>query len=150
MNDASHTHDHDHDNWVDDSAHWMVTLAEPTVREFHDWAELKCRHIGAEGCWSAELIHSQLVKFDGWSVKFDAHNQQAVCLWRRYTFNNFEGVKLALKALTRLADQHDHHPEAHFSYGHLEVSWNTHSAGGLSNNDWICAAHLHKALKHIG
>lgn len=141
---------HEHDHPDDESAHWMVTLSEPSVRELTDWAELKCRHIGPDGRWSTELIHQQLTKFDGWSVRFDAQSQQASSLWKRYTFSNFEGVKLALNTVVRLADQHDHHPEVHFCYNFLETSWSTHSAGGLSNNDWICAAHLHKALKHIG
>lgn len=146
----SNTHSHDHDHPMDESHTWMVTLAEPSVKSIDDWAELKCRHIGKDGCWATVLIHEQLPQFDGWSVRFDDQSQQALSLWRRYAFSNFEGVKLALNEVVRLADQHDHHPDVQFSYGFIEVSWNTHSAGGLSNNDWICAAHLHKALKHLG
>lgn len=161
---TEHAHHHAHPLELE-SPHWMVTLAAPEIRSAKDWAGLRCCPIQPDGLWPTALSQEQLVQFPGWSLRFPAQGiaarggapltlnaqaTQASGLWRRYTFHNFEGVKMALEALTVLADLHDHHPEAQFAYAHLEVCWSTHSAGGISNNDWICAAHLDQALKHIG
>lgn len=119
------------------------------VRTAPEWADLKCKHIGPEGCWSQDLVAEQLPAFEGWQVRFDAKGKNPM-LARRYTFSNFEGVKLALNAVIELADTQDHHPDASFGYNYLELAWATHSAGGLSDNDWICAARADQALKFLG
>ncbi len=46
-----------------------------------------------------------------------------------------------------LAREQDHHPQVQFGYNTLSVEFSTHSAGGISNNDWICAALLEAALE---
>lgn len=114
------------------------------------WAGQSCGHLGASDRWSESAIAEQLPQFAGWAVQVDAHSGQTVCLWKRYAFHNFEGVKLALHELLHLADDEDHHPEVQFAYAHLEVRWSTHSADGLTDNDWICAAKLEQALRHLG
>ena len=59
-------------------------------------------------------------------------------------------MKLAVHAITHLADDEDHHPEVTFSYNRVKVQWSTHSANGITDNDWACAAKLDDALKHVG
>ena len=120
------------------------------VRALAAWAEQTCGHLGESDRWPEGAIAAQLNEFQGWAVHVDAHSGQSLALWKRYAFRNFEGVKLALHALLHLADDEDHHPEVQFAYAHLEVRWNTHSAHGLTDNDWICAAKLEQALKHLG
>lgn len=119
------------------------------LRSPDQWTTLTCQHIGPEGLWQQAQLDQQLVQFVGWAVAYSAKGM-ATGLVKRYTFDNFEGVKLALSALNLLADEEDHHPLATYSYAFLEVCWNTHSAGGISDNDWICAAKLDQALKHLG
>jgi len=34
----------------------------------------------------------------------------------------------------------DHHPDLRVGYDRCEVSFSTHSAGGVTENDFICAA----------
>lgn len=115
-----------------------------------DWLLVHCQHLGDGQAWEPDDIEQQLDEFDNWSVEFDAKGERAVSLWRQYAFANFEGVKLAVHAITHLADDEDHHPEVTFSYNRVKVKWNTHSANGITNNDWACAAKLDDALKHIG
>lgn len=120
------------------------------ARPFSDWLHVACRHLGAGCAWSADDIEMQLDEFDNWSVEFDDKGEKARMLWRQYAFANFEGVKLAIHAITHLADDEDHHPEVTFTYNRVKVRWSTHSADGITDNDWACAAKLDDALKHIG
>ena len=49
----------------------------------------------------------------------------------------------ALELATRvgdLAEHHDHHPELNISWGKLQITWHTHSLGGLHRNDFFMAA----------
>ncbi|BET25156.1 4a-hydroxytetrahydrobiopterin dehydratase [Limnobacter thiooxidans] len=115
-----------------------------------DWLQIHSKHLGEDQAWSPDDIERQLGEFEYWSVEFDEKGQNARVLWRQYTFANFEGVKLAVHAITHLADDEDHHPEVTFTFNRLKVKWNTHSANGITNNDWACAAKLDEALKHIG
>jgi 4a-hydroxytetrahydrobiopterin dehydratase len=34
----------------------------------------------------------------------------------------------------------DHHPDLEVGYGYCRMTYNTHAIGGLSHNDFICAA----------
>ncbi|MEQ9108180.1 MAG: 4a-hydroxytetrahydrobiopterin dehydratase [Limnobacter sp.] len=115
-----------------------------------DWLHASCQHMSEGLAWSPDDIEMQLNEFDNWSVEFDAKGEQGRVLWRQYSFANFEGVKLAVHAITHLADDENHHPEVTFSYNRVKVKWSTHSANGITDNDWICAAKLDDALKHIG
>ncbi len=63
-------------------------------------------------------------------------------LRREYRLRGFgEPVALAVR-IALLAEREDHHPELRLGYGHLEVELTTHSAGGLSRNDFILAAKI--------
>ena len=63
-------------------------------------------------------------------------------LRREYRLRGFgEPVALAVR-IALLAEREDHHPELRLGYGHLEVELTTHSAGGLSRNDFIVAAKI--------
>jgi 4a-hydroxytetrahydrobiopterin dehydratase len=45
-----------------------------------------------------------------------------------------------------IAHREDHHPDLAVGYNRCRVEWNTHSVGGLSENDFICAAHVEAML----
>ncbi|MEL6898752.1 MAG: 4a-hydroxytetrahydrobiopterin dehydratase, partial [Planctomycetota bacterium] len=46
-----------------------------------------------------------------------------------------------------LSEQEQHHPDMHLTgYRHLMVVLTTHAIGGLSENDFILAAKIEKAL----
>ena len=120
------------------------------IRPPSDWLHVRCGHQGEKDGWNTDDIETQLDEFQDWAVEFNAKGDKAKSLWRQYSFANFEGVKLAVHAITHLADDEDHHPDVSFSYNRVKVSWSTHSANGISDNDWACAAKLDDALKHIG
>lgn len=119
--------------------------AQPEEKTLAQWQQLHCQHIGPDGLWSEELIHSQLKAFPAW--QYSALPDRPGALARHCKFANFAAVEPVVKALMALAREQDHHPQVQFGYNTLSVEFSTHSAGGISNNDWICAALLEAALE---
>ena len=51
-----------------------------------------------------------------------------------------------VNALAWIAHSEDHHPDLEVGYRHCRVRFSTHSVGGLSENDFICAARVDALL----
>ena len=47
-----------------------------------------------------------------------------------------------VNAVAYVANLEDHHPDLEVGYDHCNVTFSTHAIGGLSHNDFICAAKL--------
>jgi 4a-hydroxytetrahydrobiopterin dehydratase len=52
-----------------------------------------------------------------------------------------------INVIVQVAHQQDHHPDISFGYNNCTVNYSTHSVGGLSINDFICAAKTNAAQK---
>jgi 4a-hydroxytetrahydrobiopterin dehydratase len=52
-----------------------------------------------------------------------------------------------VNAVAWVSNQEDHHPELTISYNKCKVEYTTHSVGGLSENDFICAAKVDALLQ---
>jgi 4a-hydroxytetrahydrobiopterin dehydratase len=63
-------------------------------------------------------------------------------LVREVRFKNYYQTIAFVNALAWIANQEDHHPDLEVSYNRCTVHFSTHSIGGLSLNDFICAARL--------
>ena len=63
-------------------------------------------------------------------------------LTRDFKFDNFHATMAFVNALAWIAHVEDHHPDLEVGYGHCRVTFSTHSVGGLSENDFICAAKI--------
>jgi len=63
-------------------------------------------------------------------------------LVREIRFKNYYQTIAFVNALAWIANQEDHHPDLEVSYNRCTVHFSTHSIGGLSLNDFICAARL--------
>ena len=63
-------------------------------------------------------------------------------LQKTWDFKNFYQTMAFVNAVAFIADTHDHHPDMSVSYNQCTLSWCTHSAGGLTRNDFICAARV--------
>jgi len=61
-------------------------------------------------------------------------------LTRDFKFANFHATMAFVNAVAWIAHVEDHHPDLEVGYGHCRVTFSTHSVGGLSENDFICAA----------
>jgi 4a-hydroxytetrahydrobiopterin dehydratase len=72
-----------------------------------------------------------------WSVSADNKS-----LRRSYKFRDFYRTMSFMGALAHIANTEDHHPDVNLGYNYLHVTFTTHAIGGLSENDFICAAKL--------
>ena len=61
---------------------------------------------------------------------------------RDFTFSNFHETMAFVNAMAWIAHQQDHHPDFCTGYKHCKISYSTHAIGGLSINDFICAARI--------
>ena len=59
-----------------------------------------------------------------------------------YKFADFYETIAFVNALAYIANQEDHHPDLVVSYNKCGVTFSTHDAGGLTENDFICAARV--------
>ena len=64
----------------------------------------------------------------------------ATSLEREFPFRDFYRTMSFVNAVAYVADREDHHPDLEVGYDHCRITWSTHSIGGLSENDFICAA----------
>ncbi|HEU4602656.1 MAG TPA: 4a-hydroxytetrahydrobiopterin dehydratase [Steroidobacteraceae bacterium] len=65
---------------------------------------------------------------------------------REWTFKNFYRTMSFVNAIAHIANTEDHHPDLEVGYGYCRVRYNTHAIGGLSENDFICAAKVDALL----
>jgi 4a-hydroxytetrahydrobiopterin dehydratase len=63
-------------------------------------------------------------------------------LRRSFSFKDFYRTMSFVNALAHIANVEDHHPDLEVGYGYCRVTFTTHAIGGLSQNDFICAAKL--------
>ncbi len=62
-----------------------------------------------------------------------------------YKFKNYYQTMAFINVVAQIAHQQDHHPDISFGYNNCTVSFSTHSIGGLSINDFICATKINAA-----
>jgi len=57
-----------------------------------------------------------------------------------YPFTNYYQTMAFVNALAWISHREDHHPDLAVGYNKCRVEYSTHAIGGLSENDFICAA----------
>jgi 4a-hydroxytetrahydrobiopterin dehydratase len=70
-----------------------------------------------------------------WSIVEDG---QAIT--RTFRFPDYYRTMAFVNALAYIAHDQDHHPDLGVHYDRCVVRYSTHDVGGLSENDFICAA----------
>jgi len=71
----------------------------------------------------------------GWEVSADGKS-----LRRALKFKDFYRTMSFVNALAHVANTEDHHPDLEIGYDYCRIVFTTHAIGGLSSNDFICAA----------
>src|SRR5215218_9829467 len=82
-------------------------------------------------------IADYLKQARGWKIQ----NGELV---RELKFANYYETMSNMVAIAMLAQSEDHHPDMMVSYNKLAIRYRTHSVGGLSENDFICAAKINQ------
>lgn len=98
---------------------------------------------GLERLISSE-IHEALHQIPQWKLAPDEQR-----LERTFRFKDYYQTLAFVNAVAWVAHQQDHHPELVVNYNRCQVHLSTHAVGGISINDFICAAwidQLHDTL----
>ena len=86
---------------------------------------------------AAEAVKLLRTLQDGWRIADDGKS-----LRRAYGFKDFYRTMAFVNAVAWVANVEDHHPDMEVGYNYCRLVFATHSIGGLSENDFICAAKL--------
>ena len=59
---------------------------------------------------------------------------------RAFKLKKFYHTMSFVNAVAHVANKEDHHPDLEVGFNYCNIKYNTHAIGGLSENDFICAA----------
>ena len=104
-----------------------------------DLKSLRCKPLEGQPPMPAEQIDGHLAQAPGWALHDGA-------IEKTYRFTNFHETMAFVNALAWIAHAEDHHPDLSLGYSRCTVRFNTHSVGGISINDFICAAKVDALL----
>lgn len=78
-------------------------------------------------------VAARLKALPGWARDGNA-------ITRTFSFESYCATMAFVNAVAWLAEREDHHPELQVGYDRCRVAFSTHSAGGVSERDFDCAA----------
>ena len=84
---------------------------------------------------SSVEIAELLKQLDEWEL-FDR------LIGKVYKFKNYYEVMAFVNMVAWISHREDHHPDITLGYNKCRVEYTTHATGGLSENDFICAAKI--------
>lgn len=103
-----------------------------------DLAHRQCQPLrGAEHALSVGEVQDLLAGLPGWGLSADGKT-----ISRDFRCRDFHRSMALANAIAWIAHAQDHHPEMEIGWGHCLVRYTTHDVGGLSINDFICAARI--------
>lgn len=85
-------------------------------------------------------IDDLLRQLEGWQ-------RQDLRISKTYPFKNYYQTIAFVNAVAWMAHREDHHPDLTVTYNSCRVDYSTHDIGGLSINDFNCAAKVDALFK---
>jgi 4a-hydroxytetrahydrobiopterin dehydratase len=102
-------------------------------------ANQHCRPLEGHGAMSAAEVQRHLADAPGWAWADGS-------IEKTFRFEDYHRTMAFANAVAWIAQREDHHPDIAFSYNRATLRFNTHSVGGISLNDFICAAKVDALL----
>ena len=90
--------------------------------------------------YTEQEIRDQLTHLPGWEY---VNGEIA----KSFKFKNYHETMAFVNATAWVSHRGDHHPDLNVGYNTCRVRYSTHSIGGLSENDFICAAKIDALLQ---
>lgn len=81
-----------------------------------------------------------LRELDGWELQGNA-------IHKTFEFKDYFKTMAFVNAVAWIAHRENHHPDMGVHYNKCRVEYSTHAVGGLSENDFICAARVDELFK---
>ena len=91
------------------------------------------------GKLSPDSVADLLKQVPGWEL---ANGE----LRRTFKFKNYYESTAFVNATAWVSHREDHHPDIELGYNKVTMRYSTHSVGGLTQNDFICAAKISALL----
>ncbi len=99
-------------------------------------ASMKCKDLPAgTPALTRARIDALLNDVPGW-------NYDGKVISKTFSFKNYYETLAFVNAVAWVVHREDHHPDMAVSYNRCRVEFSTHSIGGISENDFICAAKI--------
>jgi 4a-hydroxytetrahydrobiopterin dehydratase len=86
-----------------------------------------------------QKIQEYLSELPGWELKGGQ-------IAKTYHFRNYYETLAFVNATAWISHRQDHHPDLEVGYNKCTIRYSTHSVGGLSENDFICAARVEQLV----
>ncbi|MBT9520196.1 MAG: 4a-hydroxytetrahydrobiopterin dehydratase [Dechloromonas sp.] len=86
-----------------------------------------------------EKIDRLLRSLEGWG-------QTGGEISKTFEFRNYYETMAFVNAIAWISHRENHHPDLEVGYRQCRVRYSTHAIGGLSENDFICAAKIERSL----
>ena len=82
-------------------------------------------------------IRAWLASRSGWeqSAPRIASAPGVAGLRKTFPFSDYGAAVAFVVRVALAAEKHDHHPDLRLTYGHVDVFWSTHDAGGVTELD---------------
>ena len=96
---------------------------------------------GAEHGLSVGEVQGLMPALPAWRLSDDGKT-----ISRDFGFKNFHRTMAFVNAVAWVAHREDHHPDMEVGYNHCLLRYTTHDVGGLSHNDFVCAAKVDALL----
>ena len=87
--------------------------------------------------YNLEQASELLAELPEWTLSADH-----TAIERHFHFRDYYHTMAFVNAVAWIAHQSDHHPDLEVGYNRCAVRYSTHAIGGLSENDFICAARI--------
>ena len=98
-------------------------------------SQMKCVSGGQAKALSDAALATNLAMLPDWT---HAGNE----IRKTFAFKNYYATIAFVNASAWISHREDHHPDLSVHYNKCIVSYSTHDAGGITLNDFICAAKL--------
>jgi 4a-hydroxytetrahydrobiopterin dehydratase len=99
----------------------------------------RCEALEGQPAMPQADIGRHLEAAPGWTLADGA-------IQKTYDFADYHHTMAFVNAVAWIAHAEDHHPDISFGYNRCTLRFNTHSVGGISINDFICAAKVDALL----
>jgi 4a-hydroxytetrahydrobiopterin dehydratase len=84
-----------------------------------------------------DVVNEQLAALPGWTRVADR-------IAKTYRFAGWHETMAFVNAVAWIAERADHHPDLSVHFNRCVVSYSTHDAGGITQNDVTCAARIER------
>ena len=84
-----------------------------------------------------DKLAEALAALPGWRL-----DQDGKAISRDWKLKNFVRAAELANVIAWLAEAANHHPDLRFGWGYVQVTFSTHSAGGVTLNDLIMATRI--------